>query len=245
MHPPHRSLETTCANPAVPDWLNRFSALRGLSEPVWKRTLQSARVATFPAGTVVFHDGAGCRDYLLVLTGTVRVQKTSEDGHEIVLYRVRAGESCVLTTSCLLAGERYPAQAVTESEVSAVLIPVGAFRDALAGAPGFREFVFEAYGRRIADLIRLVREVSFERIDARLARRLLEKAAGGMVVTATHQALAAELGTAREVVSRQLRAFAWRGWVRAGRGHIRLLDAEALGRLTRCAASPAVQGGEG
>lgn len=228
----YRSPGTTHTNPAAPDWLDRFSALRGLAGSVWRRTLQSTRVATLPAGTVVFHDGEGCRDYLLILAGTVRVQKTSEDGHEIVLYRVRAGESCVLTTSCLLAGERYPAQAVTESEVSAVLIPVGAFRDALAGTPGFREFVFEAYGRRIADLILLVREVSFERIDTRLARRLLEKAAGGAVVAATHQALAAELGTAREVVSRQLRTFAWRGWVRAGRGRIHLLDAEALTRLT-------------
>jgi CRP/FNR family transcriptional regulator len=232
MHTPRRSPRTTHTNPAAPDWLERFSALRGLAGSVWQRTLQSARVATLPAGTVVFHDGAGCRDYLLILAGTVRVQKTSEDGHEIVLYRVRAGESCVLTTSCLLAEERYPAQAVAESEVSAVLISAGAFRDALAEVPGFREFVFETYGRRIADLILLVREVSFERIDARLARRLLEKAAGGTVVAATHQALAAELGTAREVVSRQLRAFAWRGWVRAGRGHIHLLDSEALARLT-------------
>ncbi len=138
-------LVSTCTNPDTPGWIERFSALRGLAGSVWRRTLKSARVATIPADTVIFHDGSECRGYLLVLSGTVRVQKTSGDGHKIILYRVRPGESCVLTTSCLLAGERYPAQAVTESEVSAVSIPVGAFRDALAGTPGFREFVFETY----------------------------------------------------------------------------------------------------
>lgn len=231
MHPSPRSLESTYTNSYTPDWFGRFPALRKLSGPGWRQTLQSTRVTTLPAGTVVFHDGAECHDYLLILAGTVRVQKTFDDGHEIVLYRIRAGESCVLTTSCLLAGERYPAQAVTESEVSAVLIPACTFRDALAGTAGFREFVFEAYGHRITDLIVLVREISFEHIDARLARCLLEKAAGETDITVTHQTLAVELGTAREVISRQLRTFARRGWVHAGRGHIRLLDSEALTRL--------------
>ncbi len=233
MHPSHRSPGTTYTNPVAPAWLEHFSALRGLAGPVWQRLLRSARVATLPVGTMVFRDGAECRDYLLVLAGTVRVQKTSEDGHEIVLYRVRPGESCVLTTSCLLAGERYPAQAVTESEVHAVLVQVGVFRDALTATPGFREFVFAAYGQRIVDLILLVREVSFERIDARLARRLLEKAAGAAEVSTTHQALAAELGTAREVISRRLLALAQRGWVLTGRGRICLLDRDALARLAR------------
>lgn len=232
MHPSPRLPESPYTNPPAPDWLEHFPVLREFSGLVWRQTLQSTRVTTLPAGTVVFHDGAECHDYLLILAGTVRVQKTFDDGHEIVLYRIRAGESCVLTTSCLLAGERYPAQAVTESEVSAVLIPARTFRDALAGTPGFREFVFEAYGHRITDLIVLVREVSFEHIDARLARRLLEKAAGETVIAVTHQILAVELGTAREVISRQLRSFARRGWVHAKRGHIRLLDTKALARLT-------------
>jgi len=219
-------------HPAAPDWLEHFPVLRRLSGRGWQQILQSARVSILPAGTVVFHDGAECRNYLLVLSGTVRVQKTFEDGHEIVLYRIQAGESCVLTTSCLLAGEHYPAQAVSESEVSAVLIPVSTFRDALNSTPEFREFVFEAYGQRIAGLISLVREISFEHIDTRLARRLLEKAAGTTVIATTHQALAVELGTAREVVSRQLRSFARYGWIHASRGHIQLLNPEALARLT-------------
>ncbi len=208
-----------------------FPRLRAIAAGARRRLLGNLRVATLPADTVVFHDGAECRDYLLVLEGTVRVEKISADGHEIVLYRVGPGESCVLTTSCLLAGERYPARAVTESPVRAALMPAARFRELVSSEEAFRTFVFEAYGRRIADLIGLVREVSFEPLDARLARRLLARSTDGAEIRVTHQGLAAELGTAREVISRRLHEFAAHGWVEPGRGRIVVRDRAALARL--------------
>ncbi|MEO5336230.1 MAG: Crp/Fnr family transcriptional regulator [Magnetospirillum sp. WYHS-4] len=189
---------------------------------------ESAHVVTLPAGTVVFRDGAECTSYLLVLEGSVRVQKTAENGREIVLYRVESGQSCVLTTNCLLAGEDYSAEAVAEGEVKALVLPRQAFRSLVDGSPAFREFVFSAYATRLSDLLALIEEVAFRRVDARLAAWL---AGRGGAIAATHQEIAAELGTAREVVSRQLKDFERRGWVALQRGRIDLLDLPALRAL--------------
>jgi CRP/FNR family transcriptional regulator len=187
---------------------------------------------TIPPGVTVYREGDACENFFLVLDGSVRVQKLSESGREIVLYRVEAGQSCVLTTTCLLAHERYAAEGITETEVRAVSIPLARFHEALARSPGFRDFVFTSYGVRISDLILLVEEVAFGRIDLRLAQLLLDQAKGELL-EATHQQLAAELGTAREVISRQLKEFERRGWVQLGRGRIQVLDRDGLAALRR------------
>jgi len=216
---------------ARPGWLDHFPALAALDDPAWHEVLTASRTMTVPAGTTVFHEGAECTVYMLVLHGSVRVQKTAENGREITLYRVENGQSCVLTTSCLLAGDRYPAEGVTETEVEAVTIPVAAFQQGLDGSPGFRRFVFEAYGRRISNLVVLVEALAFGRLDSRLADLLLRRGSTG-VVQATHHAMAAELGTAREVISRQLKEFERKDWVRLERGRVTLLDSAALQDLT-------------
>ncbi len=161
----------------------------------------------------------------------MRVQQTGTNGREIVLYRVQRGESCVLTTSCLLAHAHYAAQGVSETPVHAVAIPAARFHEGLNRSEGFRNFVFQGYGQRLADLMLLVEEVAFDRLEARLARRLLALASGRRTLDLTHQALAVEIGSAREVVSRQLKDFERHGWVRLARGHIEILDHEALAAL--------------
>ncbi len=138
------------------------------------------------------------------------------------------GESCILTTSCLMAGEAYSAEGIAETELRAAIVPDALFHDLLGRSPAFRRFVFAACGKRLADLLCLVQQVAFERIDARLAQHLLDRPARNGVVTVTHQTLAAELGTAREVVSRQLKNFERRGWVRLQRGSIALLRPDGL-----------------
>ena len=212
-------------------WLERFPALAVLDDPAWHTLLAQSRVVDMPAGSAVFRSGDRCRNYLLVLEGSVRVQKVADNGREITLYRVTGGQSCVLTTDCLMAGETYPAEGVTETPVVAVAIPQEAFQRALSDSPGFRSFVFAAYGQRVAGLILLVEEVAFGRVDARLAQRLLSRAGDDDALQATHQELAAELGTAREVVSRQLKEFEHHGWVRLFRGRIELGDRTSLRRL--------------
>lgn len=212
----------------IDEWLAHFPDLSGLDDPVWHKVLDSARPVEIPAGTTVFRDGDGCQNYMFVLEGTVRVQKMSENGREIVLYRVNAGEACILTTSCLLSHQRYPAEGITETDLRAISIPVARFDEGVAGSDGFRSFVFSSYGRRIADLILLVEDVAFGRMDIRLGQYLLDAVDDEGNVDSTHQVIAAELGTAREVVSRQLKEFERRGWLKLGRGLITISDLAAL-----------------
>jgi CRP/FNR family transcriptional regulator, anaerobic regulatory protein len=231
MSEPMDTESSASAAPGLPAWTAGFAMLHGADDAVLRRILTHARTVSAPPGAVLFRHGDRCQQYMLVLDGSVRVQKASESGREIVLYRVESGEACVLTTSCLLSRESYPAEGVAETAVRAIAIPVQYFQEGLASSAAFRAFVFASYGRRIAELIALVEEVAFGRVDVRLAQRLREHGARAGSLAHTHQELACELGTAREVVSRQLKEFERRGWVRLHRGRIDILDLAALQSL--------------
>lgn len=211
-----------------PDWTHRFPGLSAL-EPEVRNTLASrAHVMSAPAGTVLFGPGKPAENLLLLLDGVVRVSQTSESGREIVLYRVHAGESCVLTTACLLAHENYAAEGTAETDVTAAALPRGVFDELVARSATFRHFVFSAYSRRISDLFLTIDEIAFQKMDLRLALKLLELADANGELQTTHQRLATELGTAREVISRQLSEFQRRGWVTQARGSVRIVDRRAL-----------------
>lgn len=139
--------------------------------------------------------------------GRIRVSQHSESGREIVLYRVDAGESCVLTTACMLAEEAYNAEGLAETDITAFVLPKPTFNQLVAEEEAFRTFVFAAYSRRLIDLLRVVDDVAFGHMDVRLADRLLTLAGDHKDIAVTHQQLAQELGTAREVVSRVLSDF--------------------------------------
>ncbi|MCE1235063.1 MAG: Crp/Fnr family transcriptional regulator [Hyphomicrobiales bacterium] len=210
-------------------WIARFEGLAGLAPADHARLLAQARVMELPPGAVLFTPGAPCGVYLLVLDGSVRVQMIADTGREIVLYRVRRGESCVLTTACLLGEEAYSAEGVVEEPTVGVAVPAPVFDELIARSDAFRRFVFAGYGRRVADILATMQAAVFHRIDARLARHLAARAERSIEVT--HQDLAVELGTAREVVSRCLKAFEKRGLVRLGRGSVVVVDRPALQRL--------------
>jgi CRP/FNR family transcriptional regulator len=154
----------------------------------------------------------------------VRVQQVSDTGHEIVLYRIQAGQSCVLTTACLLAYEDYSAEGISETPVQAAAVPRDVFDDLVAQSKAFRDFVFAAFSKRITDLFLMIDEVAFQRLDVRLADKLINLSNGHDTVATTHQKLSVELGTAREVVSRQLQEFQRRGWIEQARGRVILLN---------------------
>lgn len=213
-------------------WIDRFPGLTTLPADVAGELEGRSRIVALPAGTRVFEPGQPARNMLLLLSGTVRVQQTSESGREVFLYRVGAGESCVLTTACMLAEEDYNAEGLAETDIEAVAIPRPVFDDLAGRSAVFRSFVFRTYSHRIADLFGLIEDIVFQRVDVRLAARLVEMQTGGLV-TATHQALAVELGTAREVISRILAEFQRRGWVETARGEIRITGQEGLERLAR------------
>jgi CRP/FNR family transcriptional regulator, anaerobic regulatory protein len=204
-----------------------YPALAGLGEAALAAVLGRAQLLSMPAGTQLFGDGAPCRLFPLVLAGSIRVAKCSE-GRELHLYRVGSGESCVLTSSCLVGGRDYPASGVVEQDARLVVLPKPVFDELLASHAPFREHVFSLFAERLAELMALVEAVAFHRLDRRLAGTLLGR---GRLVGATHQQLADEVGSVREIVTRVLRNFADQGLVRLGRGSIEVIDAPALRRI--------------
>ena len=212
-------------------WIDRFSGLSTLGQTEQQLLIEHSSIIAVPKDTVIFGPGKAPDHLMLLLEGTVRVQQLSEKGREIVLYRVRSGESCVLTTACLLAFEDYSAQGIAESDVEAVAIPMRIFDELVSKSTQFRQFVFTAYSRRITELFHVIEDVAFQRIDVRLAEKLLELLAGNTQIRITHQQLAVELGTAREVISRQLSEFQRRHWIEQSRGLIQLKDRPGLARL--------------
>jgi len=213
------------------DWLSHFPGLRKLKPEVLRPLLETSQQIRLPAGTRLFGPGQAPKAYLLLIDGTVRVQQVSEAGREIVLYRVSGGESCALTTACLMGYDEYQAEGIAETDVEAISIPRTTFDDLIARSPEFRRFVFTAFSRRVTDLFHVIEEVAFARIDVRLAQRLLDLADPDGHIDLTHQQLAAELGTAREVISRQLNEFQRRGWISTSRGAINISRPDALRRL--------------
>ncbi|MAC77128.1 MAG: Crp/Fnr family transcriptional regulator [Rhodobacteraceae bacterium] len=220
---------------AADSWIDRFEGLARLPDAIKQDLIAGSQVVEVPAGTQIFAPGQSADNLLLLLDGTVRVQQKSDTGREVFLYRVHAGESCVLTTACTLAFEDYSADGIAETDVRAVAIPRATFDDLAGRSPIFREFIFKAYSRRITDLFTLIDDIVFQRMDVRLAARLLELADDTDTVHATHQVLASELGTAREVVSRTLSEFHRRGWVEQERGKVHLVGRPGLERLARSA----------
>lgn len=210
------------------DWVERFFGLSRLSDDLKASLTRGSKLVDFPKGATVFGPDISPENMLFLLDGTIRVQQVSGGGREIVLYRIQAGESCVLTTACLLAFENYAAEGIAETPVRTAAVPRGLFDDLVAGSKEFRNFVFAAFSKRITDLFLVIDEVAFQRMDIRLAQRLMELAQGQASVATTHQQLSAELGTAREVVSRQLQEFQRRGWIALRRGAVDILNPAAL-----------------
>ncbi len=208
-------------------WLTAMLGPQSLEDAGWRLMAQDARLITAQKGARLFQAGDPCREFVMVLDGSIRVQYLDEEGNEIVIYRVQGGETCILTTSCLLGQTAYPAEGIVEEPLQAALVPLATFRRALA-SEAVRNFVFAAMGRRLADLMRRIDELAFRRLDRRLAQYLLRQ---GCVVEATHQEIAVELGSAREVVSRLLKDFERKGWLVLGRGRIEICQSAALARL--------------
>jgi len=211
-------------------WIDGFPGLNRLSSELRASLTEHNAIIALPIGSRIYGPGQSPESYLLLLEGTVRVQQVSESGHEIVLYRVSEGESCALTTACLMGYEDYLAEAIAETPVRAVAIPRATFDDLIARSPEFRRFVFTAFSTRITNLFRIIDDVAFSRMDLRLAGKLLELSHKTGTVAGTQAQLAAELGTAREVVSRMLSEFQRKHWVSLSRGSIAILDRKALER---------------
>ena len=174
---------------------------------------------------VLVNGGGDCQYLPFVLRGTLRIYKVSESGKELTLYRIDPGESCILSATCILATSTFPAVAEAEGETDVILIPSRTFSRWVDEYPVWRRFVFSMYEKRLDMLLTLVEEVAFRHVDVRVAAYLASEANGQPAsVSATHQQIAAEVGTSREVVSRILRDLESEGLLITERGRIRILD---------------------
>lgn len=189
---------------------------------------QKAFLARIPAGRDVFVEGDRADTIALLLSGTVRVYKIGETGREITLYRFGHGESCVLTANAILSQQTFPAIATVEHDAEAAIVTAADFRDWVNRYDVWRSFVFDLLSQRLVGVLEIVEEVVFRRMDARLASFLLKQAQSQNPISITHQEIAAELGTAREVVSRILEDFSGQGLIETGRGSIEVIDRNLL-----------------
>lgn len=206
----------------------RFPALAALAPERLERLVAAGQPMRVPAGAYLYDAKQPCRGFPLILEGAVRVVMNAPSGREILLYRVDPGQGCIMSGGCLLGHSDYAARGIAEQDVTLLSVPPAEFEALLLEHEPFRRFVFGMYGERLAEVMTLVEEVAFRRLDERLAQLLIHR---GPVIEATHQALADELGSVREIVSRLLRSFEQRGWVRLERERITLADPKALAAL--------------
>jgi CRP/FNR family transcriptional regulator, anaerobic regulatory protein len=202
--------------------LQLYPALDGLAALVAR--LPALQV---PAGTALFAEQAPCQGFPMVLQGEVRVSRSAPNGRELELYRVQPGQLCLVSSAALFDNRPLSAHGTTTADTTLVLLPPPAFRQAL-GHEDFRDFVLGLFAARMAELTSLIEAVAFQRLDARLAGALLGH---GQQLHTTHQALADELGTVREIVTRLLRRFEREGLVELSRECITIRNSQGLRHL--------------
>ena len=205
--------------------------LQQANTPLLREFQQVTFLAKIPKGKDVFLEGSHVDSIALLLSGVVRVYKIGETGREITLYRFGNGQSCILTANAILSQKTFPAIATVEEDAEAVMIPADTFRDWVVRYGPWREFVFDLLSQRLSTVMEIVEEVAFRRMDARVAALLLDRVRVQNPIRITHQEIASELGSSREVISRLLEDFSERGFIRSRRGEMELLDREGLAAI--------------
>jgi CRP/FNR family transcriptional regulator len=205
--------------------LAQYPAMRSLPGDIFDALMSNATHMVVPAGALMFDENQACMGFALLLSGSARVVKAAPSGRELHLYDVLPGDACVLTSACLLGKSTYQARCTMVQQAELVVLTPATFRMLFSVSETFRDHIFSRYAERISDLLQLVAAVAFQKLDQRLAGWLVERRSP---IRMTHQALADDLGTLREIISRLLKSFADQGWVRLGREQIEVLDAPAL-----------------
>jgi CRP/FNR family transcriptional regulator, anaerobic regulatory protein len=215
---------------ATDRWLDLFPALKDLAPEDMSLACGHVRFPEIEQGGIAYRQGWECPNYVMCIEGGTRTFKTSSAGRELLIYRVAAGGTCVFTTQCLLAGGTFPAESTAETPTRLAVLPAGTFHELMKNSAPFRHFVLDDYANLLASMISLVDEVAFSSLDERLAGRLLSEADSEGLVSKTHQQIALDLGSVREVISRYLAEWERAGWIKTARGRIEIVDRSALAR---------------
>lgn len=207
-----------------------------LTDPALLQAIAAAGVpAKVPPGQTICDIGQTCSHLALVFSGSARIYQLAETGREITLYRVGAGECCILTASCIMSRQGFPAIATTDRTIEALLVPSELVDSWMGGFEQWRRFVWTLMADRLSGVLCLLEEVAFHRVDQRIVGYLLRQTEEEAELSMTHQAIADDVGTSREVVSRILKDLEQRGLLSLSRGQLRILERQGLQRqLTLC-----------
>ncbi|MCG7996886.1 MAG: Crp/Fnr family transcriptional regulator [Candidatus Thiodiazotropha taylori] len=207
----------------------QFQFLQQAERDFQQSFFERASKIDLPADQPICHQGTECTHLALVISGSARVYKLSENGREITLYRIGPGESCILTASCIMNGEPFPAYAVSEEPIEAVLISTADVIRWTDQTPAWRNYLFNLISSRLSEVIGIVEEIAFRRVDRRLAGHLIQLGKqSGARIESTHQMIASDLGTSREVVSRILKDLEQQQMISTARGVINICDEQRL-----------------
>lgn len=207
-----------------------YPELSDIRDPLWVDTIEHAKLMQVESDTTLFSGAATCNNFMFILEGTIRIYQTAADGREITLYRVEAGDLCILSLNSLLKKKSFNAIAVTETPVKALALSSDNFKNMMNSSAMFRDYVINILTERLCETIYMVQDTAFNHLNMRLACMLgsLFERNKGPVLQITHQAIALELGTTREVISRILKEFERQNCVKLSRGKIELASAEGL-----------------
>lgn len=188
----------------------------------------------FSEGETIFHEGERCAGVPFVIKGCIRISKIGKNGKEMTVYRVNAGETCILTVTSILSNQPYPLTAIVEEEAEAIIIPYLDFKLLMEANSNLQEYIYKTISQRFLEVIKIIDEVVFQSIDDRLAKFLLRYSQNeGDLIETTHDKIAAEIGTAREVVSRLLKEMERKGWIKLARGKVYVARRDKLEELLK------------
>lgn len=220
------------------DILEKFKAsfpfLNKLKPDMLKKFNKTIKIAKYTIGTVILEEGSSCSNMVFVLDGIIRVYKLSPQGKEVTLYRLGNGETCVLSISCIMGNTNYPAIAEVEEEATLGTIPIEFYKELFLAEAACQEFIFNTVSTRLQEVMLLIDEVVFKNMDERLAKFILQNIDKNDIqgkLDMTHEKIAIELGTAREVVSRLLKDFEKKNIVSLSRGKIIVINTEFLEKI--------------
>ncbi|WP_186731286.1 Crp/Fnr family transcriptional regulator [Rummeliibacillus suwonensis] len=182
-----------------------------------------------PKDTVIFNEGDECGTVAFLLSGSIRISKIGKNGREIVLYRLGSGDSCILTISSVLANISYPATAVIEEDAEVILLSIQQFKELMTINPEFQQYIYKLLAARLLEVMTLVDEIVFHKMDERLIEYLLRHSKNDEdIIQITHEELASQLGSVREVISRLLKGFERDGLIQLSRGKVKIMHRSGL-----------------